>query len=126
MRSLLYPLLASLSLALSACGGGPALPTEATYGPNPQLGARQQGLLPVLKVAPAQGWPANAQPQAPAGFTVTRFAEGLNHPRWLYLLPNGDVLVAETNAPAAKPQGLKAMIEAKVMKTAGAGVPSPD
>jgi len=126
MRSLLYPLLASVTLVLSACGGGPAMPTETTYGPNPQLGHIQKGLIPVLKVAPAQGWPGDTRPQAPAGFVVTPYAEGLNHPRWLYVLPNGDLLVAETNAPAMKPQGLKAIIEAKVMKEAGAGVPSPD
>ena len=126
MRSLLYPFLASLTLTLSACGGGKAMPTELTYGPNPQLGPIQKGLMPVLKVAPAQGWPGDTRPQAPAGFTVAPYADGLNHPRWLYMLPNGDVLVAETNAPAAKPKGLKAWIEGKVMKTAGAGVPSPD
>jgi len=124
MRRLLYPLLFSLSLA--ACGGGKALPTEQTYGPNPQLGVLQKGLLPVMKVAPAKGWPADKRPVAPAGFTVAPFADGLNHPRWLYVLPNGDVLVAETNGPAFPPKGLKAAVAAQVMKKAGAGVASPD
>jgi len=126
MHRLSYPLFASLLLTLAACSGGSALPTQATYGPNPQLGPIQRHLIPVLKIAPAQGWPADKRPAAPAGFEVKPFGDGLNHPRWLYVLPNGDVLVAETNGPAEKPHGLKAWIQDKVMKQAGAGVASPE
>jgi glucose/arabinose dehydrogenase len=56
--------------------------------------------------------------------TVTRFAEGLDHPRWLYLLPNGDVLVAESNSPAREDKGLTAWVAKMMMKRAGAGLPS--
>jgi glucose/arabinose dehydrogenase len=97
MRRRLYPLFASLSLILAACSAGSALPTQATYGPNPQLGPVQKHLIPVLNIAPAQGWPGDTRPAAPPGFVVRPFGEGLNHPRWLYVLPNGDVLVAEAN-----------------------------
>jgi glucose/arabinose dehydrogenase len=101
-------------------------------GPNPQLPAPQKsGLVPTVKIAPAEGWPASAMPTAPAGFKVTAFAKGLDHPRWVYTLPNGDVLVAESNKPP-KPEGLKNVhsdgvrgkAQGLVMKRAGAGVPS--
>nr|MDH4482923.1 sorbosone dehydrogenase family protein [Rhodoferax sp.] len=83
-------------------------------------------LLPTVNIAPARGWPQGAAPQAAVGLGVEAFARGLNHPRWLYVLPNGDVLVAETNAPP-KPrgsQGLKDWIAGPVMARAGATVRS--
>ena len=79
-----------------------------------------------MNIAPAQGWPSGATPRAAPGTRVAAFARGLDHPRWLYVLPNGDVLVAETNAPP-KPddaQGIKGWLMGLVMKRAGAGVPS--
>jgi len=124
MQRVLPALLATSLLA--ACGGGRALPTEATYGPNPPIGPVQKSLIPTLKIAPAKGWPAGEAPDAAAGLAVAPFATGLNHPRWLHVLPNGDVLVAESNGPAFPPKNLKAWIQQKVMKAAGAGVPSPD
>jgi glucose/arabinose dehydrogenase len=126
MRAPVFLLIATAALALTACGSGGALPTEATYGPNPQLGQVQKSLLPTLKIAPAKGWPSGAMPTPAADLAVAPFASGLNHPRWLYVLPNGDVLVAETNGPASKPKGLKGWIQANVMKKAGAAVPSPE
>jgi glucose/arabinose dehydrogenase len=67
-------------------------------------------------------------PHAPAGFAVTEFASGLAHPRWLYTLPNGDVLVAESDAPKEHDEGsgLFGWVRKQIMKRAGAGVPSPD
>jgi glucose/arabinose dehydrogenase len=68
------------------------------------------------------------KPQAPAGVNVTAFASGLTHPRWLYTLPNGDVLVAETNAPE-RPEdgkGIKGKVMKKMQAKAGAAVPSPN
>ena len=79
-----------------------------------------------MRVAPAKGWPVGAKPVAPDGRAVTAFASGLEHPRWLHVLPNGDVLVAETNAPK-RPEdekGLKGRVMQLVMKKAGAAVPS--
>jgi glucose/arabinose dehydrogenase len=81
-----------------------------------------------VQVAEARGWPAGLKPQAPAGVQVTAFASGLTHPRWLYVLPNGDVLVAETNAPERPDdaKGIKGKVVRKMQAKAGAAVPSPD
>ena len=123
VRSLL---MLSMVAGLSACGGTAQLPVSAGMGATPTLPAPQRSLIPTVHIAPAKGWPAEASPQAAAGMTVTRYAEGLDHPRWLYVLPNGDVLVAESNAPT-KPddgKGLRGWVMKQVMKRAGAGVPS--
>nr|WP_233573568.1 sorbosone dehydrogenase family protein [Acidovorax sp. 94] len=109
----------------------PATPGPG-LGPNPQLPAPEKsGLVPTFNIAPAQGWPQGTQPQAPAGFKVTALARGLDHPRWVYTLPNGDVLVAESNKPppaeGAKnvhSDGLRGLAMGLVMKRAGAGTPS--
>ena len=95
-------------------------------GANPSLPAPHYTLIPTVNIAPAIGWPTDKKPIATMGTKVVAFAKGLDHPRWLYVLPNGDVLVAETNAPA-KPDdgmGLKGWITGLVMKRAGAAVPS--
>ena len=84
------------------------------------------GLIPTVNIAKAVGWPAGATPIATAGTRVQAFAADLDHPRWLLVLPNGDVLVAETNAPA-KPDdatGIRGWIMGLVMKRAGAVTPS--
>ncbi len=115
--------------ALAACGQSPGAPnTTVGYGPNPTLPEPSRSLLPTVKISEVVGWSNDAKPRAPAGFEVQPFATGLDHPRWLLVLPNGDVLVAESNKPARpdKPKGLRAFAEATLMKKAGAGVPSAD
>ncbi|NWE17561.1 PQQ-dependent sugar dehydrogenase, partial [Pseudomonas yamanorum] len=92
-------LLITTTAVLSACGESSKLPFQAGVGPSPQLPEPTTSLIPTLKVSKAVGWPGNAQPTAPEGFTVTALAENLDHPRWVYTLPNGDVLVAESNHP---------------------------
>ena len=97
------------------------------FGPKPSLPKPQQGLLPTLNVADASLWKAGEAPTPAAGLAVARFAEGLDHPRWLYVLPNGDVLVAETNGPGLeKPKGLRGFFMKDAMKRAGAATPSPN
>lgn len=95
-------------------------------GINPVLPLPNSSVIPTVNIAPAIGWPNDLMPRPTTGTRVQAFARGLDHPRWLYVLPNGDVLVAETNAPpkpdAAK--GIKAVIIGAVMKKAGAAVPS--
>jgi glucose/arabinose dehydrogenase len=83
-------------------------------------------LIPTIEIAPAKGWPAHATPTAAGGLSVGAYAGGLDHPRWLYVLPNGDVLVAETNGPPRPDdnKGIKGWFTKRVMKRAGAGVPS--
>jgi glucose/arabinose dehydrogenase len=109
-----------LTLALAACGGG-APPTDQGYGPNPQLPAPEKGgPIPTLEAAEAVGWPEGAAPVAPAGFTVRRYAENLAHPRWLYVLPNGDVLVAESSTLARRGGGIEGWIANRMQRRAGA------
>jgi len=112
--------------ALAACGDIATLPVAAGFGPTPQLPPPHPTLLPTVRVAPARGWDAGARPAAARGTTVAAYAAGLEHPRWVYVLPNGDVLVAETNAPP-KPEdgkGFRGFVMRQLMKRAGAGTPS--
>jgi len=107
-------------------GVGPVASPAETVGPHPVIKPVDKHLLPTLQVARAKGWAAGAKPSAPAGVAVNAFATNLNHPRWLYVLPNGDVLVAETNAPP-KPEdakGIKGKVMKSMQKKAGAGVPT--
>jgi len=113
-------------VGLTACGDLARLPVAAGTGPNPTLPAPTQSLIPTVNIAPAQPWSEQGSPTPAPGMIVRRFAQNLDHPRWLYVLPNGDVLVAETNAPV-RPEnstGLRGWITKQVMKRAGAGVRS--
>ena len=137
--------LSMLTLALAACisGNDPPVGDEAAHpqadaatnaypvgtGPDPTLPAPDPSTIPVVEIAPAVGWADGAMPVPADGFTVTAFARGLEHPRQVLVLPNGDVLVAEANKPASgEGTGSKARQLAMdaVMKRAGAGVPSAD
>ena len=99
------------------------------FGPSPALPAPTKSLLPTRNIAPADPWPNGARPVAAAGLVATPYASGLTHPRWLHVLPNGDVLVAETNKPPSPEEGgggIKGIVMKQAMKKAGAGVPSPN
>lgn len=113
-------------LLLGACAESAKLTVDQGTGPNPTLPEPVKTVIPTVNIAPARGWPAGAAPVPAAGLRVVAFASGLDHPRWLMVLPNGDVLVAESNAPPkpAGSTGLKDWIAGQVMKRAGAGVPS--
>lgn len=114
------------ALLLAACGGPARMPPAAGVGPDPALPPPGTAALPTVNIAPATGWPAGTAPTAARGLAVMPFATGLDHPRWLHALPNGDVLVAESNKQPAPPQGLRGLIEQGVMGVAGAEVPSAD
>jgi glucose/arabinose dehydrogenase len=143
---LLLPLAA---LCLSACGHAessaatsPAQPaqTPATSsasasiayapgtGPSPVLPEPQHALIPTVDISPAVGWSGDAKPTPAAGLAVNAFATGFDHPRAVYVLPDGDVLVAETNAPPkpGEAKSIKNAVMGSVMKKAGAGVQSPN
>ncbi|MBR0565515.1 sorbosone dehydrogenase family protein [Azoarcus sp. L1K30] len=98
------------------------------FGPDPRLPTADTSLIPTVNIARAVGWADGDQPRAAKGKRVTRFADGLRHPRWLYVLPNGDVLVAESNAPhyPGGASGIKAWIVRQVKSIAGAGDASAD
>ena len=101
--------------------GQQSTPTE--FGPNPELAAPEEKWLPTLHVATAKGWGAYGAPQGAPGTQVSALARGLQHPRWLYVLPNGDVLVAEADAPVRPDdgKGIAGKIGEYVMKRAGSG-----
>jgi len=143
------PAIAVLALALSGCmsSGDPPVDDDTQVaqadaddsaaapageypvgtGPNPVLPEPDESTVPVVEIAPAVGWSENGQPTPAAGFGVTAFARGLDHPRQVLVLPNGDVLVAEANKPKTETTpGPKRMAMNAVMKRAGAGVPSAD
>jgi glucose/arabinose dehydrogenase len=76
---------------------------EPAWGSTPVIpAAKSQGNIPTLKMPTAKGWTEGQTPVAAPGLHVNAFATGLKHPRWIYILPSGDVLVAEaTNVPRA-------------------------
>lgn len=100
------------------------LPLDAVTGKRPQITPPRIQTFPTIKVADAVGWPQGAAPTPAAGLAVKAFARGLDHPRWLYRLPNGDILVAETNSPPREGGGIAGMVMGHLMDKAGAGVPS--
>jgi glucose/arabinose dehydrogenase len=123
MKRIATPL---MCLALAACAGPARLPLEAGIGARPQLPPPEHVISPNVNVAKAAGWPAGTAPVAAPGLNVGAFASGLDHPRSLYVLPNGDVLVAETNGPGTDPgpPGIKGYFFKKFKKKAGSDVPS--
>jgi glucose/arabinose dehydrogenase len=126
-------LLVLLALVLAVLGGfvwyvvrgKPAqLSVEAVTGPKPQITAPRVEGIPTVRIAKVVGWSEGAKPVAAAGLGVGEFARDLDHPRWLYELPNGDVLVAESNSPPREGGGFTGWVMKLLMSRAGAGVPS--
>ena len=99
MGSRRLALLAAAALVLMACAPPADKPVTIGVGPNPQLPEPDKPLITTVHIAPAVGWPSGVTPATAPGTRVVAFASGLDHPRWVYVLPNGDVLVAESNAP---------------------------
>ncbi|RYY74205.1 MAG: sorbosone dehydrogenase family protein [Gammaproteobacteria bacterium] len=126
----LFFIIFSSLLSISATSYADSEPKEVEVGigPNPTLPEPDKSLLPQVNIAPEHGWPEGTTPTAAPGLNVNAFSIGLTHPRTLHVLPNGDVLVAETNGPAKRDEdsGIKGWFMKKVMKAAGAGIPSPN
>lgn len=118
--------LAAGLVAVLGCGAPARLPVSAGTGPNPVLPPPSESLIPVINVVTAKGWRGAAAPTVAPGATVNAFARGLDHPRWLYVLPNGDVLVAETNAPPRPDdaRGIRGWFFKYFQKKAGGAAPS--
>lgn len=131
MKTKIFLMIGAAVLALGgaglvACSNNAALPITAGIGPQPTLPDPARETIPTVNIALASPWPDAAMPTAAEGLSVNAFATGLEHPRWLYVLPNGDVLVAETNRQPHPAGGLRAYAEKQVMKLAGAGTDSAD
>lgn len=120
--------IASAAILAASCGHSARLPVAAVTGPTPTLTKPRTSLIPLVKVAKAVGWDPGTTPVAAPNLAVNAFASGLVHPRWLFVLPNGDVLVSETNAPdrPEETKGIRAFFMGMFMKKAGAAVPSPN
>lgn len=116
----------SLALPLAGCNDQETATVGQTFGPKPTLVEPEKSLMPTVNVAKAVGWPASGKPVAADGMAVDAFANGLDHPRTVYVLPNGDVLVAETDAPErpGENRGIRGWITKLVMGRAGAGTTS--
>lgn len=121
-RRYAYPFSVVLVLSLVGCGDTAKIPVQSGYGPDPALPKPNKSLIPTVNIAKATGWPDGTQPQAAPGLRVEAFAQDLDHPRWLHVLPNGDVLVVESDAPP-KPEGggIRGWIMKKIMARAGSG-----
>jgi len=124
--ALKIPLSASVLALLAACGGGDPAPVEQGYGADPLLPEPENKLIPTVNVAEADRWEAGETPAAAAGLRVVEFAADLDHPRRMLVLPNGDVLVAETNGPKREEHrtGIRGFFMGLAMKEAGAATPS--
>jgi len=114
------------ALALTGCSSASRFNELEGVGASPKLPAPDKSLIPTVNVATAVGWPSDAAPTPTTGTAVVAFARGLEHPRWLYVLPNGDVLVAETNAPPGSSgiTGIKGWFVKRYQKKAGGAAPS--
>ena len=126
MRFIALLLGAATAAVLAACDDDPELAAVAGVGSEPVLPAPDPELIPTVDIAPAVGWGPGEAPVPAPGLAVAAYATGLEHPRWLYVLPNGDVLVAETNRQPAEGGGIAAWVEGLVLDMAGGGAPSAD
>jgi glucose/arabinose dehydrogenase len=116
----------ALAFALAGCADQAKTPVSIAMGPQPILEKPSTPLIPTLKVAEAIGWVDGGKPTAAQGLEVHAFASGLDHPRWLQVLSNGDVVVAETNAPERPDEGkgIRGYFQGQAMKKAGATAPT--
>jgi len=125
-KILIAILLLGIAFAFLNCSSIPPAPVSTGVGTNPTLPEPTKQLLPTINIATAQSWPVGTKPRAENDLLVQEFAADLDHPRWVYVLPNGDVLVAESNSPNGLKgiKGIKGFIAKRMAKKAGAASPS--
>jgi glucose/arabinose dehydrogenase len=116
------------SASLLACSNEADRRVADGMGPNPQLPPPVQSVLPTVKIASVVGWRNGALPVAAPGLQVSALERGLDHPRWLYVLPNGDILVAESESPRypGDSAGINGQATKIIQDLAGAGGTSPN
>jgi glucose/arabinose dehydrogenase len=128
MVQIIYIIIGLLIFSLPASAGEAKLSVEQGQGTNPELPSPSSSIIPTVNIAPIKGWTSGDKPIPAKGFAVTLFASELDHPRWLYVLPNGDVLVAESDAPqkSSGEKSIKGFITKKIMQRAGSHESSAD
>ncbi|VFT32915.1 L-sorbosone dehydrogenase [Pseudomonas aeruginosa] len=99
----LRPVALALGLVLAGCNQGSQNDPQQQTGANPALPEPKHFLLPPMKVPEGVGWSGEAKPTVAQGLKIEKIADGLQHPRQLLVLPNGDVLVVEANSPGTAP-----------------------
>jgi glucose/arabinose dehydrogenase len=123
--ALVVVLLAGLGTVLVVMFGRESPSTAGNQvGADPALPLPDRSLIPTVNFSRPAPWPAGKTPVAPAGFTVTRYASGLDHPRWLYVLPNGDVLVAEASTVPREARSIRETVQFWLLRRSGAIQPS--
>ena len=125
---LVFALLVGLFLWWAFRGVPATLTLEETTGTQPMLAAPDKQTFPTVEVAKPIGWGEDSAPEAAEGLAVNRFAVGLDHPRIIYAMPGGDVLVTLTGAPKGEVSGgwLTNMVAGILFARAGAGEASPE
>ncbi|MFY7836652.1 MAG: PQQ-dependent sugar dehydrogenase [Novosphingobium sp.] len=113
-------------VAWSIRGPAAEFSTNDTTGPKPKLAEPNEQTIPTIKTADPVGWKDGEAPVAAQGLAVMRFADKLDHPRTIYTMPNGDVLVAETNSPPRESSGITGAVMGYLFRKVGAGGPSPN
>ena len=91
------------ALTLAACNDDSSFNPQDQVGPNPPLPEPQQFLFPPMRLSKIVGWKEGEKPTVAQGLKIEALATGLQHPRSLYVLPNGDVLVVELKSPGVQP-----------------------
>ncbi|CAN5249491.1 sorbosone dehydrogenase family protein [soil metagenome] len=109
-----------------ARGDTAQLTDDQSIGRTPVFTTARREIIPTINIAEVEGWKAGEKPIVAKGLTVERFADGLSHPRSMLRLPNGDILVAETNSPPRPVGGIKDRVMGYLMNKAGAGGASPN
>lgn len=128
MRVLKIAIAITALSVLAGCGETAKLPASAGYGPNPTLPEPDATLIPTINISKVVGWKDGAMPKAAPGLAVNAFAKGLESPRRVYVLPNGDVLAAESDAPPQPDEGkgFRGFVQTLLFSSAGSHKGSPN
>lgn len=111
----------ALTALLAGCDSGAQLDPQKQMGPNPELPEAKNFFMPPMQVPEGVPWKQGEMPKVAQGLKIEKIAENLKHPRQLLTLPNGDVLVAESNGPAKPTTRPKQLIMGIVQKASGKG-----
>lgn len=110
------PVMLTLTLLLAGCDEKAKLSPDQQTGPDPLMPKAQDYLMPPMQVPSGVGWKAGARPDVAEGLHIEKMADGFLHPRMVYVLPNDDVLVVESNSPGEEPLTTPKQLIAGIVK----------